>query len=228
MKTAQKLILSWIYWPFFEKRGGVVPLIVQDAETKEVLKVTSVDKTGFLEILSTGLLDDTDRIIKILIDCDGDALICLTEAQGNESILYVYERYPTRPNFEKFNGVVCVVTQDTRTGEVLMVAYTDEAGLNETRKNGLACYRSTSRNERWLKGETSGNTQAVLLALIARDGDSINYWVEPKGDGVACHTGARSCFFRSIVGCVDFENPKLGEKEKLSKVRAEVHPRLLQ
>ena len=131
------------------------------------------------------------------------------------------------PFFEKRGGLVPVIVQDARTKEVLMLAYTDAAGLLETLLNGLACFFSTSRNERWLKGETSGNTQRVIQILIDCDGDALIYLVEPQGEGAACHTGARSCFFRSVVGCVDLENIKVGDKEKLLTMEVKVDSRLV-
>lgn len=104
-----------------------------------------------------------------------------------------------RPNFEKRGGLVTVVAQDADTREVLMVAYTDEAGWRQTLETGLGSYYSTSRQESWVKGETSGNLQEVVDVLIDCDGDALIYLVKPLGQGVACHTEARSCFYRSVT-----------------------------
>lgn len=105
------------------------------------------------------------------------------------------------PNFAKRGGLVVVVVQDATTKEILMVAYTDEAGFLETLKTGEAVYYSTSRKERWKKGETSGNIQIVRDVLIDCDGDALIYVVDQMGGG-ACHTGARTCFYRRCVNCV--------------------------
>ena len=96
------------------------------------------------------------------------------------------------------NGLVTVVAQDCQTGQILMVAYTNEAGYQETLRTGKAVYYSTSREKRWLKGETSGDIQLVRQILIDCDGDAIIYLVEQTGKG-ACHTGAWSCFFRDAT-----------------------------
>ena len=66
------------------------------------------------------------------------------------------------PDFEKRNGLVTVVTQDVDSEKILMVAYTDKTGYLETLSTGNAVYFSTSRNERWMKGEKSGNVQKVV------------------------------------------------------------------
>ncbi|MDD4319759.1 MAG: phosphoribosyl-AMP cyclohydrolase [Candidatus Peribacteraceae bacterium] len=105
------------------------------------------------------------------------------------------------PNFHKRGGLITVVVQDATSKEVLMVASTDEAGLLETLRTGEAVYFSTSRNQRWKKGETSGDIQTVSDVLIDCDGDAVVYLVEQRGDG-ACHTKARSDFFRRSPGAV--------------------------
>jgi phosphoribosyl-AMP cyclohydrolase len=128
-----------------------------------------------------------------------------------------------RPNFEKRGGLVTVVTQESGSGTILMVAYTNEAGYLETLKTGNAVYWSTSRNERWCKGETSGNYQKVLDILVDCDGDALIYVVEQCGEG-ACHTKARSCFFRDVTGAEQFPAPGASEKDALPSIEAEVNP----
>jgi phosphoribosyl-AMP cyclohydrolase len=100
------------------------------------------------------------------------------------------------PNFEKRGGLVTAVTQDADTGEVLMVAYMNRAAWEKTLATGLACYFSTSRNELWLKGETSGNTQEVREIRVDCDEDAVLLRVHQRG-GAACHLGYKSCFFRT-------------------------------
>ncbi|MCX6721715.1 MAG: phosphoribosyl-AMP cyclohydrolase [Candidatus Staskawiczbacteria bacterium] len=131
------------------------------------------------------------------------------------------------PNFEKRDGLVTVVAQDVQTGGVLMVAFTDRAGFEETLATGKAVYFSTSRNERWMKGETSGDFQIVKDVLVDCDGDAIIYLVEQKGDG-ACHTKAKSCFYRSVLhdGLPLMDAPKSGKKEDLPFVDLKVHDSL--
>lgn len=96
----------------------------------------------------------------------------------------------------RIDGLVIVITQDYVSREVLMVAYTDQAGYLETLNTGIATYYSTSRKKRWVKGETSGDYLEVKDILIDCDGDALIYLVVQKGSGV-CHTGAKSCFYRN-------------------------------
>lgn len=126
-----------------------------------------------------------------------------------------------RPDFEKRGGLVTVVAQDINTGTILMVAYTDLAGFEETLKTGEAVYYSTSRNKRWKKGEESGDVQKVAEVLIDCDGDALVYVVEQCGDG-ACHTKAKSCFYRNVDGRIIMEAPKAGQKENLPLMKVEV------
>ncbi|MFN0179273.1 MAG: bifunctional phosphoribosyl-AMP cyclohydrolase/phosphoribosyl-ATP diphosphatase HisIE [Gemmatimonadales bacterium] len=96
-----------------------------------------------------------------------------------------------RLDFGKGGGLVTVVTQDDRTGEVLMVAHADREALEQTLQRGEMVYRSRTRGL-WHKGATSGNTQAVRELVADCDGDTVLARVMPAGP--ACHTGARSCF----------------------------------
>lgn len=94
--------------------------------------------------------------------------------------------------------IIPAVAQDHATGEVLMLAYMNDEALARTRETGKAHYWSRSRNRLWLKGETSGNFQKVIEIRIDCDGDAILLLVEQLGG--ACHTGYRSCFYRTIDG----------------------------
>jgi phosphoribosyl-AMP cyclohydrolase len=96
------------------------------------------------------------------------------------------------------NNLIPVVTVDARTREVLMVAYADREALELTRKTGFAHYYSRSRKRIWKKGEESGHSQRVVRILVDCDEDTLLYEVEQEG--VACHTGHRSCFYRTLEG----------------------------
>jgi phosphoribosyl-AMP cyclohydrolase len=96
------------------------------------------------------------------------------------------------------NNLIPVVTVDARTREVLMVAYADREALELTRKTGFAHYYSRSRKRIWKKGEESGHLQRVVRILVDCDEDTLLYEVEQEG--VACHTGHRSCFYRTLEG----------------------------
>lgn len=95
------------------------------------------------------------------------------------------------------DGLVPVVVQDYKTNEVLMVAYMNEEAYKRTLRIGKMCYYSRSRKEQWLKGETSGHYQYVKSLAADCDFDTILAKVSQVG--VACHTGAKSCFFNEIV-----------------------------
>ena len=96
------------------------------------------------------------------------------------------------------NGLVPVIAQDASTGEVLMLAYANEEAVRLTRETGFAHYYSRSRNKLWKKGEESGHFQNVRRILTDCDEDALIYLVEQTG--AACHTGYRSCFYRTIDG----------------------------
>ena len=90
------------------------------------------------------------------------------------------------------NGLVAAVVQDATTRDVLMVGYMDDAALHRTLTTGLATFWSRSRNEYWVKGETSGNTLAVKEVRLDCDGDAVLVLADPAGP--TCHTGDRTCF----------------------------------
>lgn len=97
----------------------------------------------------------------------------------------------TKLDFAKGGGLVTVVTQDARSGAVLMVAHADREALERTIETGEMHYRSRTRGA-WHKGATSGNTQRVISLSTDCDRDAVLARVEPAGP--ACHTGTPSCF----------------------------------
>jgi phosphoribosyl-AMP cyclohydrolase / phosphoribosyl-ATP pyrophosphohydrolase len=96
------------------------------------------------------------------------------------------------------DGLVPVVAQERRSGDVLMVAYADREALERTLSTGLAHYFSRTRKTLWRKGETSGHEQRVAEIRLDCDGDTVLYRVEQSGP--ACHTGARTCFSSAVAG----------------------------
>lgn len=93
-------------------------------------------------------------------------------------------------------GLIPAIVQDSATQQVLMMAYMNRAALKHTIELGEATFWSRSRNALWHKGETSGNIQRVVEIRIDCDEDTLLLLVEPSGP--ACHTGAVSCFFRTL------------------------------
>ena len=107
----------------------------------------------------------------------------MTEAEAPEPAL-------TEPDFS--GSLVTAVVQDADDGTILMVAHMDEEAYRRTLESHRAWFWSRSRNQLWLKGETSGNFLDVDSVTIDCDGDAVLLRVHPHGP--ACHTGARSCF----------------------------------
>jgi phosphoribosyl-AMP cyclohydrolase len=95
------------------------------------------------------------------------------------------------------DGLVPAIAQDVETGEVLMLAWMNAESLRMTFAEGRMVYWSRSRRELWRKGDTSGDRQFVREAYYDCDADTLLFKVEQEGAG-ACHTGARSCFYRSF------------------------------
>jgi phosphoribosyl-AMP cyclohydrolase len=95
------------------------------------------------------------------------------------------------------NGLVAAIAQDVHTGDVLMLAWMNAEALRMTLAEGRMVYWSRSRQELWRKGDTSGDRQFVREAYYDCDGDALLFKVEQEGAG-ACHTGARTCFFRAF------------------------------
>ena len=96
------------------------------------------------------------------------------------------------------DGLLTAIVEDADTSETLMLAHMNEAALDATLRSGEATFWSRSRGELWRKGATSGNVLRVVETLIDCDQDAVLLRVRAEGDGVACHTGRRSCFYRSI------------------------------
>jgi phosphoribosyl-AMP cyclohydrolase len=103
-------------------------------------------------------------------------------------------------DFSKLNGLIPAVIQDADSAEVLMVGFMNEDALERTRQSGFATFFSRSRNKLWMKGETSGNRLEVIEIFTDCDDDTLLLKVKRLGGGNVCHTGERSCFFRTLAG----------------------------
>lgn len=100
-------------------------------------------------------------------------------------------------DFSKIGGLVPAIAQDYQTGEVLMLAFMNEAAWQATLRTGKATYFSRSRQSLWEKGATSGHVQLVREIRLDCDADTVLLKVEQLG-GAACHTGYRSCFHKRV------------------------------
>ena len=101
-------------------------------------------------------------------------------------------------DFSKLDGLIPAVIQDADSAEVLMVGFMNEEALRLTLETGFATFFSRTRNKLWVKGETSGNRLQVVALLTDCDDDTVLVKVKRLGDGNVCHTGERSCFFRTV------------------------------
>ena len=99
-------------------------------------------------------------------------------------------------DFEKISGLLPVIVQEHESGRVLMLAYVNLEAVRKTQETGYAHYWSRSRNSLWKKGENSGHVQQITEVLVDCDEDTLLYKVSQTGP--ACHTGAKSCFFREL------------------------------
>ena len=119
----------------------------------------------------------------------------------------------------KFNedGLVPAIAQQHDSGEVLMMAWMNREAVEETLATGRVCYFSRSRNGLWRKGETSGQQQRLVEFLFDCDGDTILLKVDQ--DGVACHTGRRSCFYTAArnEGLIEVAQVLVSPKELYGK-----------
>ena len=115
-------------------------------------------------------------------------------------------------------GLIPAVVQEADTGEVLMVAWMDRAALDATLTTGLSHFWSRSRAQPWRKGETSGHTQHVERLYADCDADVL--LVQVHQEGVACHTGNRTCFFAALQGDGDGALPPANMLERLERTIA--------
>ena len=133
-----------------------------------------------------------------------------------ESVFEIEEGKLLSPKFDS-QGLIPVITTDSKTGEVLMHGYMNSEALKKTIETKEAHYWSRSRKSIWHKGKTSGFTQKVIQIRIDDDQDSV--WLSVDiGSGASCHVGYKSCFYRSIpLGKIDQSEKiemKFEEKEK--------------
>lgn len=116
-----------------------------------------------------------------------------------------------QPQFNA-EGLIAAIVTDAATGQVLMFAWMNSQALRHTLETGIAHFWSRSRKKLWRKGEESGNTLAVRELRVDCDQDALWLKVSIGGEGVACHTGAKSCFYR-VLPIGTGEAPKLVRSE---------------
>jgi phosphoribosyl-AMP cyclohydrolase len=101
-------------------------------------------------------------------------------------------------DFEKMAGLTPAIVQDSAQGEILMLGFMNRSAWERTLSTGYVTFYSRTRNQLWMKGETSGNRLRLLSAATDCDRDTLLLQVEVEGAGLVCHEGTRSCFTRAI------------------------------
>lgn len=180
-------------------------ILVKETGLKEAIAVSrfpmvaSVPDVSLDKILEMLSLDNICGISGYAINENAKELLAIKSLCQNNGI--VVNTFDPAIKWEEFklnsDGHVTVVVQDYKTDEVLMVAYMNEEAYNMTLKTGKMTYYSRSREELWIKGETSGHYQYVKSLTADCDKDTILAKVSQIG--AACHTGSHSCFFNEIM-----------------------------
>lgn len=195
--------------------AGTLPLIVS---LPEISLEKLLEALSYAEIsgISGQIINENAKEINAL------KTLC---AQNGVSVNSFEAAYSWNDFKRNADGMVPVVVQDYKTDEVLMVAYMNEAAYENTLKSGKMTYYSRSRNQLWLKGDTSGHYQYVKSLMADCDMDTILARVSQVG--AACHTGAHSCFFNEIVKKdYDESNPLKVFEDVLAVIRdRKVHPK---
>lgn len=123
--------------------------------------------------------------------------------EHHQDLVQLEQGIEFNPQFKKRGGLLPVAVQETSTGQLLMMASLNEEALRQTVKTGYATFWSTSRNELWVKGESSGNRLSIDQILVDCDQDAFVYQVTLQGEGV-CHTQdsqgnhRKACFYRFL------------------------------
>ncbi len=162
---------------------------------------TFIDKKEYIEEYASEVLVMNCPSEELLSECSKLKTVVITEGHEIRRILKSEFLLENKMNFSEFklnsDGLLPVIVQDYKNGEVLMLAYMDKDAFEYTLKTGKMTYYSRSRKERWVKGATSGHYQYVKSLTIDCDKDTLLAKVDQVG--VACHTGAPSCFFQAVV-----------------------------
>ena len=197
----------------YEKRGGRVPVVIKAKMTGSILLLYHVDEEAVRRALNLGYVGFRNGIpfcegyaplqlttAQILVDCDQDALVWeINDWQSYDSLM----RTTKDPVKFDENGLAPVMVQDVDTDFILMLGYANQDALDETIRSGHATFWSTSRNELWIKGLTSGDVMNLEGIRAYHDENAVLYRVAPSGG--ACHTRntagqtRQTCFYRRIV-----------------------------
>lgn len=201
----------------FVKRGGHVPVILQDEDSGKIIKVAYANKAAVRKAIQNELpicfnvrdgkefTVENFTLYEIRVDCDQDALVYLG-TDISDRLDFTPLQQPDHIEFSRFpNGFVPTIAQEYGTGDVLMLGYANEEALKKAMDVEKATFWSTSRDELWTKGDTSGDSLEIKNISTDSLFSVILYEVVMAGKG-ACHTKdsegntRKSCFYRRIVG----------------------------
>jgi phosphoribosyl-AMP cyclohydrolase len=117
-----------------------------------------------------------------------------------QDLAQVRKTMSTQPtiDFEKMDGLVAGIVQDSQTGEVLMLGFLNPESYANTLETGFVTFWSRTRQKLWMKGESSGNRLRVVSAATDCDNDALLFKVVVEGDGLVCHEGTISCFTKPL------------------------------
>lgn len=172
-------------------------------------KVKTIREAVMLPVMLQTSIDECDNLTQVMSETGAESVGIYSESkldvmkikhefQDNNIPVNLFKSSLSFKEFKlNSDGLIPVITQHYKTGEVLMMAYMNEAAFNKTIETGRMVYYSRSRQELWLKGETSGHFQFVKSLTIDCDKDTILAKVSQIG--AACHTGSPTCFFTDLV-----------------------------
>lgn len=168
---------------------------IEEADETFLLTVDSGEADAFAEAMAGG---HVEGVIGVMA---GKSPSCMELKQQLKAKSVAVDTFESAVAWKDFklnsDGLIPVIIQDYRTSEVLMLAYMNEEAFDATLHTGLMTYYSRSRQSLWLKGETSGHFQYVKSLSLDCDNDTLLAKVNQIG--AACHTGARSCFYQTLV-----------------------------
>lgn len=188
----------------YAQLGASIMILGDSKVTKETLEAVSACEEHFLitgsneNMLTDSLkMDRVDGYISFLLEDS----VFMDLKQDLKSQGIGVDTFESAVAFSKFklnsDGLIPVIVQEYRTGEVLMLAYMNEMAFEETLRSGCMTYYSRSRQSLWKKGETSGHYQYVKSLSLDCDNDTLLAKVNQIG--AACHTGEQSCFYQSLI-----------------------------
>ncbi len=180
--------------------------MMNGTDIDSVKKIRNLTKKTLIAAGGISTIDEIRTLIKMNVSVQLGMCIYTNAVKLEDAYIAVMD-------FEKQNGLIPTIIQDFDTKQVLMLAYSNKESLKKSLSEGIGAYWSRSRNEIWVKGLTSGNTQELISAKFDCDQDALLFKVKQKGN--ACHTGRYSCFEDKEFCINELYNLLLDRKEKM-------------